>query len=247
MKESLPLKHLAVIMDGNGRWASSRKFPRAAGHWAGIRAVEAVVDGARRHGVRYLSLFAFSQDNWKRDTQEVTGIFNLMRRYLERETGALVKSGIRLRVVGDRSKLPRSLAAALGAAEALTANGEAMDLIIAVNYSGQWELRRAFNRMLTAHEETPLRAVDDAAINAFMALPDVPSPDLLIRTGGERRLSNFYLWQIAYTELYFTDVLWPDFNAAALDDALAWYAGRDRRFGAAADAFFLPTNSAIQS
>ncbi len=225
--------HVAVIMDGNGRWAQQHHWHRLRGHRAGIEAVRAVVEGARRRGVRYLTLYAFSSENWARPTREVGFLMRLLTRFLQTEIPELRAQGVRVRAIGDLTRLPPGAQEALAAAEAETLPGQDLDLILALSYGGRAEILAAARALLRAGADPD--AVDEAAFRRHLYAPDVPDPDLLIRTSGELRVSNFLLWQIAYTELYVTDVLWPDFREAEFDRALAAYAQRERRFGLTGD------------
>jgi undecaprenyl diphosphate synthase len=226
-------RHVAVIMDGNGRWAEQRALPRAAGHRAGARAVRATIEQSARHGVAALTLFAFSSENWRRPAEEVGVLMQLFLDALDREVADLEANGVRLRFIGDRPRLGPELGERMAAAEARTAGGTRLDLVVAVAYGGRWDLAGAARRLATdclAGRLDPA-AIDEAAVGARLANAGRPEPDLFIRTGGERRISNFLLWDLAYTELWFTDTLWPDFDAAAFDAALSDFAGRQRRFG----------------
>jgi len=226
-------RHVAIIMDGNGRWAVSRGKPRVAGHSRGVDAVRATLSACGERGIEYLTLFAFSSENWRRPAEEVSTLMRLFMVALEREIDRLVELGVRMRVVGDIGAFAPELRQRIADAERRSARGTRLNLTICANYGGRWDIAQAAQR--AAH--TQLAAgiadprIDEQAIARNLVLAFAPPPDLLIRTGGEQRVSNFLLWQIAYAELYFTDVLWPDFDAAALDAALAWYAGRQRRFG----------------
>nr|AQQ74521.1 hypothetical protein [uncultured bacterium] len=226
-------EHIAIIMDGNGRWANRRHLPRIAGHRAGVEAVRGVVKACARKGVKVLTLFAFSSENWRRPETEVSLLMDLLLGSLKREVESLHRNDIRLRFIGDRSAFHEVLTAAMDEAEALTANNAGLTLIIALNYGGRWDVVQAARRIAEEVEAGQLRAeeVNADAVEARLALRGVPEPDLFIRTGGEQRISNFLLWHLAYTELYFTPTLWPDFDAAAFDAALASFAGRQRRFG----------------
>ncbi|WP_035515507.1 polyprenyl diphosphate synthase, partial [Paraburkholderia nodosa] len=227
-------QHIAIIMDGNGRWATQRKLPRMAGHTKGVDAVRATVEGCAKRGIGYLTLFAFSSENWRRPRDEVSFLMRLFASVLERETARLDKNGIRLRVVGDLSMFDAGLQPLIQRAEAKTAHNSRMTLTIAANYGGRWDILQAVRQLVgqTAADGRPA-LVDEASFAQNLALAYAPEPDLFIRTGGERRISNFLLWQLAYTELYFTDIFWPDFDDAALEAALSSYRGRERRFGRA--------------
>ncbi len=219
-------RHVAVIMDGNGRWARQRGKPRTAGHRAGVRSVRRIVRQAARRGVEVLTLFAFSQENWKRPEVEVKLLMQLFRLTLDREVKTLHKNGIRIRFIGDHAGFSDDLRAQMQKAEALTADNDGLVLVIAVGYGGQWDLLQAAQRL--AAEGRP---IDAENLSAALSTAEFPDPDLLIRTGGESRISNFMLWQLAYTELYFSPVLWPDFDDDAFAEAMAWYVGRERRYG----------------
>lgn len=221
-------RHVAIIMDGNGRWATRRGLPRAIGHRAGAKAVRRVVETARRRGVGTLTLYAFSSDNWRRPAAEVEALMGLFERYLVEEARRCVENGIRLRVIGRRDRLAAALVAAIDAAEVRTTAGDAMELRIAVDYSGRAAILAAIP--LLPPGSAPTRESLLAAL-ARAGHGGAPEVDLLVRTGGERRTSDFLLWESAYAELFFSDRLWPDVGAADLDEALAWYAGRERRFG----------------
>ncbi|MEQ1440243.1 polyprenyl diphosphate synthase [Fontimonas sp. SYSU GA230001] len=219
-------RHVAIIMDGNGRWAQQRHKARAFGHRAGVRAVRKVVRAAARAGVEALTLFAFSQENWQRPELEVRLLMQLFVTTLAREVNTLHKNGFRVRFIGDHRDFPTELREQMRQAEALTAGNGGLRLLVAVGYGGQWDIVQAAQRALADGA-----GISTESIEARLATGDVPHPDLMIRTGGESRISNFLLWQLAYTELYFTPVLWPDFDDAAFAAALAWYASRERRFG----------------
>lgn len=226
-------RHVAVIMDGNGRWATRRLLPRAAGHVKGVEAVRAIVQGCGEAGVQYLTLFAFSSENWRRPADEVSLLMRLFIQAIEREVGKLADRGVRLRVVGDLTAFEPRLQGMIRDAERRTAHNERLHLTIAANYGGRWDILAATRAMLRARPELaadPAR-IDEADLAPHLAMAFAPEPDLFIRTGGEQRISNFAIWQLAYTELYFTDRYWPDFGRAALDEAFAWYRQRERRFG----------------
>lgn len=223
--ETVP-RHVAIIMDGNGRWASLRGQPRPMGHRAGVKAVRRVVRAAGQAGVEALTLFAFSQENWQRPELEVKLLMQLFVSTLAREVKSLHKNGIRVLFIGEHDDFPAELRAEMARAVALTANNAGLTLLIAVGYGGQWDIAQAAQQLAAAGEPITV-----AAIEARLSTRGVPLPDLLIRTGGEQRISNFLLWQLAYTELYFCDTLWPDFEAEDFAAALRWYAGRERRYG----------------
>lgn len=226
-------QHIAIIMDGNGRWAQQRHRPRIIGHRAGARAVNRCVEFCLGRGVGALTLFAFSSENWNRPTEEVGGLMKLFLGALEREVDELHRLGARLRFIGERSRFDGAILARMQAAEALTAGNTRLQLSIAASYGGRQDITQAARALAEDVAAGRLRPdqVDEDALSARMALADLPAPDLFIRTGGELRISNFLLWQLAYTELWFTDTLWPDVDAATLQRALEHYAGRERRFG----------------
>jgi undecaprenyl diphosphate synthase len=222
-------KHVAIIMDGNGRWATSRYLPRVAGHAKGVETVRKVVKECITRGVGYLTLFAFSSENWRRPADEVSVLMRLFATALEREVDKMHANGIRLRVVGDLSRFDARLLELIAHAEEKTESNSRLTLTICANYGGRWDLMQATNRMVSEHPGQKDYAESDLA--PYLAMAYAPEPDLFIRTGGEQRISNFLLWQLAYTELYFTDIFWPDFDAAAFDEAIASYQQRERRFG----------------
>jgi undecaprenyl diphosphate synthase len=223
-------RHIAIIMDGNGRWAKQRYLPRVAGHKRGVETVREVVRTCVRLGVEYLTLFAFSSENWRRPADEVSFLMQLFIRALEQEVVRLDENGIRLRIIGDLSRFEPKLRALIAEAEARTAGNASLTLTIAANYGGRWDVLQAANRMLAQHPER-CAGFTELDLAPYLSMHYAPEPDLFIRTGGERRVSNFLLWQLAYTELYFTDTLWPDFDARALGLAIESYANRERRFG----------------
>ncbi len=220
-------------MDGNGRWATRRHMPRVAGHSRGVDAVRAVIEAAARRGVEFLTLFAFSSENWRRPADEVSVLMRLFLSALQKEVGKLRDNGVRLRVVGDLGAFEPELRRHIEQAETQTADNERLKLTVCAGYGGRWDIVQAVRALLAADPAIAARpaAVDEALLARHLALAFAPDVDLLIRTGGEQRISNFLLWQSAYAELYFTGVLWPDFDAGAFDAALAWYATRERRFG----------------
>jgi len=225
--------HVAIIMDGNGRWAGARGKPRAAGHKAGAQATRSVVESARKAGVKTLTLFAFSSENWRRPRAEVRLLLDLFRRTIRREVASLDDNGVRLSFIGARNHFSTALQADMRDAEERTSNNEALDLVIAVDYGGRWDVAQAAReiaRECVSGELDP-DDIDEQRLGLHLSLARHPSPDLFIRTGGERRISNFLLWDLAYSELYFSDRLWPDFGAAEFADALAWFGQRERRFG----------------
>ena len=226
-------RHVAVIMDGNGRWASRRAMPRHVGHRAGVKAVRAVVEGCARRGVEALTLFAFSSENWGRPAEEVSRLMELFVEAMDREVEALHRNGIRVRFIGDFATLRTDLRELIARAEGLTAANPNLTLYIALSYGGRWDIAQAARRLAGRVQagEIDLAAIDEQALGRELALADAPEPDLFIRTGGEQRLSNFLLWNLAYTELYFCGTLWPDFDDEELERAFRYFASRQRRFG----------------
>jgi undecaprenyl diphosphate synthase len=220
-------------MDGNGRWAQRRALPRHFGHRAGAKAVRATVEGCARRGIEALTIFAFSSENWQRPAEEVTRLMELFVESIDKEVDELHANGIRVRFIGDLSRLREGLDAKIRAAEARTAGNTRMTLYVAVSYGGRWDIVEASRRLAARAAAGTLdpRSIDEDVFAAELQLADAPEPDLFIRTGGEQRISNFLLWNLAYSELYFCDTLWPDFDDAALDAALRFYATRQRRFG----------------
>jgi undecaprenyl diphosphate synthase len=227
--EALIPRHVAVVMDGNGRWARSRYMPRFFGHKAGVDALVRAVNLFADRGVQYLSVFAFSSENWKRPSEEVSGLMSLVLVAVSKYLGKLAKDGVRIRIVGDRSSVSDKLREAWEQAEALTRDNHRITLAVAFNYGGRWDMVQAVRHAIA--EGLAPEQVDEQWLSRNMALSFAPDPDLFIRTGGEMRISNFMLWQSAYAEFFFTDCLWPDFGAEEIDRALAAYAQRDRRFG----------------
>lgn len=230
-------KHIAIIMDGNGRWAKKRLLPRLAGHKAGVEAVRQVVRACAKKNIQVLSLFAFSSENWRRPQKEVNHLMELFLIGLENEVDVLHENNVKLRFIGDRTRFNEKLIQKIVEVEGLTQNNTGMVLMIAADYGGQWDICQAVQKLaqqieinrLSSHEITPDK------LASFLSFADLPNPDLFIRTSGELRISNFMLWQLAYAELYFTPVLWPDFNEVELDKALDHYRQRERRFGEAKD------------
>jgi undecaprenyl diphosphate synthase len=225
--------HIAVIMDGNGRWARANGRLRHAGHREGVKSTRKIVEAAAERGVKALTLFAFSSENWSRPQEEVTSLMSLFLEVLQREVDALDKNGIRLRFIGAREELSARLQKRLAAAEAQTANNSGMQLVLAVAYGGRWDIAQSVREIASQVENKQLAAadVDETTIANNMSLAGMDAPDLIIRTGGERRISNFLLWDMAYSELYFTDTLWPEFCEQDLDLAIDFFRGRERRFG----------------
>jgi undecaprenyl diphosphate synthase len=231
-------RHVGIIMDGNGRWGSERRLPRLEGHARGVEAARRAIRGSLENGIEVLSLYAFSTLNWKRPPEEVHGLMALLSTYLEREAMALAEQGVRFRLLGGRERLPEEVRAAADRAERVTAGGERMTLTLGVNYGGQEELTEAIRSLAidVAAGRLTSEAVNARLIEARLFTVGLPPVDLVIRTAGEQRLSNFMLWQSAYAELFFMDVLWPDFNEAHLAEALNDYARRRRTFGGLPDA-----------
>lgn len=222
--------HIAVIMDGNGRWAKRRFLPRFAGHKKGVETVRGMVKACLERGVRYLTLFAFSSENWRRPVDEVSLLMQLFVKALESEVAKLHRNGVRLRVIGDLARFDPLLQSMIADAEAKTAENDRLVLTIAANYGGRWDIMQAVNRMLAAQPDKR-DGWSEADLEPYLSLNFAPEPDLFIRTGGEERISNFLLWQLAYTELFFTATLWPEFDAKKLDAAIESYRKRERRFG----------------
>jgi undecaprenyl diphosphate synthase len=230
-------RHVAIIMDGNGRWAAAHGRARHAGHRAGVRAARAVVEASIEAGVEVLTLFAFSSENWSRPTDEVNGLMRLFIEVLQREMDSLHENGIRLRFVGARAQLPTILQKRMSDAEARTAGNTRLTLVVAIAYGGRWDVLQAVRRIASKIEAGELKAseVDEGVVSRHLSLAGLPAPDLLVRTGGEYRVSNFLLWDLAYTEVYFCPTLWPDFDLEQLQAALEFFANRQRRFGRTAE------------
>ncbi len=224
-------KHIAIIMDGNGRWAQARHMPRTVGHAKGAAGVRALVESCARQGIQYLTLFAFSTENWRRPADEVSTLMGLFVQYLEKEMNELSKAGVRLRVIGDITAFPQELQSRIEAAEQATQHNQVLTLTVAANYGGQWDVVQAVQRWHRHNPSADISQLTQEQLAQNLSTAGMPDPDLLIRTGGEQRISNFLLWQCAYAELYFTDVLWPDFDETQLAKALSWYSDRTRRFG----------------
>ncbi len=223
-------RHIAIIMDGNGRWAKQRFMPRVMGHQRGVETVREMVKACRQLGVQYLTLFAFSSENWRRPADEVSFLMQLFLKMLEREVGKLHENNIRLKVIGDRGRFDAQLIRYIDEAEHLTAGNTSLTLTIAANYGGRWDIMQAMHALSQAHPDRAT-AFGEEELMPYLSMSYAPEPDLFIRTGGEQRISNFLLWQLAYTELYFTDTLWPAFDRAALEAAILSYQKRERRFG----------------
>jgi len=222
-------RHIAIIMDGNGRWAKRRLMPRVAGHRKGVEALRGVIRACAERGVSHLTVFAFSSENWRRPQEEVTLLMELFMRALENEVARLHENGIRFRVIGDLAGFSERIQILIRDAEALTRDNTRLTFTVAANYGGRWDIVQAVKKLMA--EGVAGEDVNEAALTQHLSMAEVPEPDLFIRTGGEQRISNFLLWQLAYSELYFTEALWPDFDAAALDEAIASYRTRERRFG----------------
>jgi len=223
-------RHIAVIMDGNGRWAKKRFLPRVAGHKVGVETVRNMVKQCVNLGVDYLTLFAFSSENWRRPEEEVTFLMGLFMEALKKEVAKLHKNNVRLIIIGNRAQFGAALCAEIEAAEHLTQNNTGLTLTIAANYGGRWDILQAVNAMQKANPSKSGEFAEED-LTPYLAMHYAPEPDLFIRTGGEKRISNFLLWQLAYSELYFTDVLWPDFDDQAFQQAIQSYQQRERRFG----------------
>jgi undecaprenyl diphosphate synthase len=222
-------RHIAIIMDGNGRWAKRRLMPRVAGHRKGVEALRGVIRACAERGVSHLTVFAFSSENWRRPQEEVTLLMELFMRALENEVAKLHENGIRFRVIGDLSGFSERIQALIRDAESLTRDNPRLTFTVAANYGGRWDIVQAVKKLMLSGVSAG--AINETTLAEQLSMADAPEPDLFIRTGGEQRISNFLMWQLAYTELYFTDALWPDFDAAALDAAIASYRTRERRFG----------------
>jgi len=223
------IDHLAVIMDGNGRWAQKRGLPRLKGHEMGARSAKRIVEAAKARSIRYLTLYAFSSENWNRPMEEVEGLFRLLERFIAEEVDRLKSSGICIHIIGDLSRFSEHLQNTIQRTLDETKDNSELHLAIALNYGGRDEIIRAVRTIMASGGG--MKEVDETHFSSRLDTAFMPDPDLLIRTGGERRLSNFLLWQMAYTEIYFTDILWPDFDETALDEAVHWFEARQRRFG----------------
>lgn len=226
-------RHIAIVMDGNGRWARAKHRPRFMGHKKGVEAVREIVKASAEFGVECLSLFAFSSENWKRPEEEISNLMGLFMMALEREAKALARNNVRLRIVGDLGKFSEKLQDKIRQVEALTEASTGLQLIVAANYGGRWDVTNATKTLLTKvnNKELELEQISEDEISNHLSTAGIPDPDLFIRTGGEKRISNFLIWQMAYTELYFTDILWPDFDKESLSNAIHDYSSRQRRFG----------------
>ena len=224
--------HIAIIMDGNGRWAQMRRMPRTVGHAKGAAGVRELLEFCAHKGVKYLTLFAFSTENWNRPEEEVSTLMRLFLEYLEKELKNLSQAGVRLQIIGDVTGFAQELQDRIAEACIATAGNEGIVLTVAANYGGQWDIVQAVRRWQAANPLADARDISQEQLEKYLSTAHTPDPDLLIRTGGEQRISNFLLWQVAYTELYFTEVLWPEFNIKQLELALHWFQMRQRRFGA---------------
>lgn len=224
-------QHIAIIMDGNRRWAHKRAMPKALGHARGAQRVRSIVQACADHGVRYLTLFAFSTENWQRPPEEVSSLMGLLVHYLEKEVDDMNATGVRLKVVGDTRRFDARLQRLMRESQEKTAGNKRITLTIAANYGGRWDMLQAARAWQENHTGQSLDGLDEDSLRSYLSMAYAPDPELLIRTGGESRISNFMLWQTAYTELFFSPALWPDFDEKMLHEALAWYSERDRRFG----------------
>ncbi|MCR5798066.1 MAG: isoprenyl transferase [Eubacterium sp.] len=227
---SIP-KHVAIILDGNGRWAKKRLLPRKAGHVAGAKTVEQICEDAWNLGIKYLTVYAFSTENWSRPQDEVDALMKLLGKYLVDCIERSMKNDMRVKVIGDKTGLDPELVKKINELEKITDNNQGLNFIIALNYGSRDEIVRATNRICADYKDGKISEVTADMLSDYLDTKGIPDPDLLIRTSGEERLSNFLLWQLAYTEFYFTDVLWPDFNKKELEKAIDYYNGKDRRFG----------------
>lgn len=225
------LRHIAFIMDGNGRWAKNRLLPRVAGHVKGAAQVRSIVQACAQRNIEHITLYAFSTENWARPADEVSALMSLFLKYLKGEIASLQRNGVRLKVIGDVSAFSKPIQEAIVQAQEQTSAGQRIQLNVAANYGGRAEVVQAVQRWMREHPHATPESFGAEDLGSHLLTQGIPAPDLLVRTGGECRLSNFLLWQTAYTELYFTDVLWPDFDEDALGQAITWYQGRERRFG----------------
>lgn len=238
-------RHVAIIMDGNGRWAAARGLPRAEGHRRGVESLRKVVRGAHELGISYLTIFSFSSENWSRPASEIGDLFGLLRRFIRNDLAALHADGVRVRVIGEREGLEPDICALLGEAEELTRNNDRLTLVVAFNYGSRHEIAKAAQRLAreVAAGTREASSITPETLGGYLDAPDIPDPDLIIRTSGEQRLSNFLMWQAAYSELVFVPMHWPDFDKAALEGAIAEYATRERRFGGLIDKTVAKTGS----
>lgn len=224
-------QHVAIIMDGNRRWAKRRSMPGAFGHASGARRVRGIVQACSDRGVRFLTLFAFSSENWRRPPEEVFSLLGLLVTYLEKEVDDMNANGVRLKMVGDMARFDARLQKLMRESQERTAGNTGITLTIAANFGGRWDMVQAVRAWQAAHPGQSAESIGEDSLRPFLSMAYAPDPDLLIRTGGESRISNFLLWQMAYSELYFSDALWPDFTPQVLDQAIDWFSERDRRFG----------------
>lgn len=226
-------RHIAVVMDGNGRWANKRHLPRAAGHKAGVNATRKIVENCAKKGIQALTVFAFSSENWNRPEAEVSNLMTLFITTISGEVKKLHKKNVCVKFIGDRSRFSEKLQKSINESEVLTENNTGLHLNIAANYGGRWDVVNACKSLAAEiqNNKKTIDEVDETLFESYLSLSDVPAPDLFIRTGGEQRISNFLIWQLAYTELYFVDTLWPDFSDENFTAALSWFMGRQRRFG----------------
>ncbi len=226
-------QHVAVVMDGNGRWANKRHLPRVAGHKAGVNATRKIVENCAKNNIRALTIFAFSSENWNRPEAEVSSIMALFISTITAEVKKLHTKNVCVQFIGDRRRFSEKLQGSINESEVLTKNNTGLRLNIAANYGGRWDIVNACKSLIDEmqNNKKTIQEVDEDLFNSFMSLSDIPEPDLFIRTGGEQRISNFLIWQLAYSELYFVDTLWPDFSDQDFEAALSWFAGRQRRFG----------------
>ena len=233
MVDKIVPTHVAIIMDGNGRWAKNRKLPRTAGHKEGVKTAQNIIKACGEAGVKYLTLFAFSSENWNRPRAEVTSLMELFLRSLENEVGNLNENGVRLKFLGQSEELSEKLSQKIKSAEQLTECNDKLFLNVAVNYGGKWDLLQSVKKLIEQVQNGSLLITDinESVLESKLSTATMPAPDLFIRTGGEKRISNFLLWQLAYTELYFSDILWPDFDTNELKNAFNDYASRQRRYG----------------
>lgn len=233
MSDDLVPNHVAIIMDGNGRWAKQRKLPRSAGHKQGVKATQEIIKASGKAGVKYLTLFAFSSENWQRPKKEVSALMDLFMQALTNEVQNLAENGVRLKFIGQKDAFSKKLYQQIEQAEEQTAHNDKLFLNIAANYGGRWDILQATKKIIKQVQigSLSLEALDETILEHELATKNLPAPDLFIRTGGEQRISNFLLWQLAYTELYFCDLLWPEFNAGELEKAFDSYRLRQRRFG----------------
>jgi len=227
------IQHIAIIMDGNGRWAQRRGLPRSAGHKSGVKSVRTIIEACEPLKIKHLTLFAFSSENWQRPEDEVGTLMDLFLNTLAKELESLHKNGVRLRFIGDKSAFSNKLQERMKNAEKITENNDTLHLSIAANYGGRWDMTQAARAIAKKVQDgiLDMRHVTEESLDQHLSLADIPDPDLLIRTGGESRVSNFLLWQLAYAELYFSDQLWPDFDQNSLKESILWYTQRQRRFG----------------